>query len=592
MRALPKAPTGIAGLDALTGGGLPRGRCTLVCGGPGSGKTLLGAEFLVRGARDMGEPGVLITFEESPRDLEQNVASLGFDLKALQKQGKIVIDQVIVNRAEIEEAGAFDLEGLFLRIGYAVDRIGAKRILLDTPESLFSVLPNPLAIRSELRRLFGWLKDRGLTAVITAELGEKTLTREGLEEYVSDCVIVLNQKVRQDVATRRLHILKYRGSAHVSDEVPFIIDERGFTVTSITQLLLNQAAPLGRIPSGVPSLDRLLGGKGFYRGSVVLVSGTAGTGKTTLAAHFLDAACRRGERALFFSFEESPQTLVRDMRSIGIDLDRWVRKGLLRFHSVPTNSQGLEGHLAEMHRKMEEFHPQAVVIDPISGFISQGDPWQAKNMLVQLSDSMRASGATTMLTNLSHGREEMEQTNSGISSAADAWILLRDTESDGERNRLIHILKARGIGHSNQVHEFHLTAKGVRIRPPYIGDAGVLAGSARLVQEARDSAHQAALAARVADVKAQLARQERSLRQSAEGVQAEHDSQQGRLARALAAAQAAHDSEQGRLARELVAAQAAHDSEQARLGRELAAAQAEQAAEGVRRNAMRASRGA
>ena len=540
---LPKAATGIIGLDALTGGGLPRGRCTLVCGGPGTGKTLLGAEFLVRGARDMGEPGVLVTFEESPRDLEQNVASLGFDLKALQRDGKIVIDQVIVDRAEIEEAGAFDLEGLFLRIGYAVDHIGAKRILLDTVESLFSVLPNPLAIRSELRRLFGWLKDRGLTAIITAELGEKTLTREGLEEYVSDCVIVLDQKVRQDVATRRLHILKYRGSAHISNEVPFIIDERGFTVSSITELRLDQAAPAGRISSGVPGLDDLMGGRGFYRGSVVLVSGTAGTGKTTLAAHFLEAACRRGERAMMFSFEESPQTLVRDMRSVGIDLDRWVRKGLLVLQAVRTNSQGLEAHLAAMARDMEEFKPKAVAIDPVSGFTSQGDAWQAKNMVVQLCDSIRASGATTMLTNLTQGGAETERTESGISSAADAWILVRDAESDGERNRLIHVLKARGMAHSNQVHEFQLTAKGVEIRTPYLGEAGVLTGSARLVQEARDATQRAALAARTADLQAQLARAQRRLRQATGVLRADHETERARLARELATArgeQAAH----------------------------------------------------
>lgn len=526
-----------------------------MCGGPGSGKTLLGAEFLVRGARDMGEPGVLVAFEESPRDLEQNVASLGFDLVALQKDGKIVIDQVIIDRAAIEEAGAFDLDGLFVRIGYAVDKIGAKRILLDTPESLFSGLPNSLAIRSELRRLFGWLKDRGLTTVITAEVGEKTLTREGLEEYVSDCVIVLDQLVRQDVSTRRLHVLKYRGSPHVSNKVPFIIDERGFSVASITELRLDQAAPKGRIPSGVPGLDGLLGGKGFRRGSVVLVSGTAGTGKTTLAAHFVEAACRRGERALYFSFEESPQTLARDMLSVGIDLDHWVGKGLLRFHAVRTNSQGLEGHLTAMDRALRDFQPTVVAIDPVSGFVTQGDAWQAKNMLVQLFDTIRASGATTLLTNLTYGGKELEHTESGISSAADAWILLRDAEGDGERNRLIHVLKARGIAHSNQVHEFHLTSHGVRIRPPYLGEAGVLTGSARLVQEARDAAHRTALAARMAELQAQLAREKRRMGQATGGLRAEHD------------------------------------AERARLVRELAAVEDERASEAVRRKAVRVSRG-
>jgi circadian clock protein KaiC len=534
-RGLPKAQTGIVGLDALTGGGLPRGRCTLVCGGPGTGKTLLGTEFLVRGARDLGENGVLITFEETPRDLAQNIASLGFDLKAMQRQGKIVIDQVVVDRAEVEEAGAFDLEGLFVRIGYAVDKIGAKRVVLDTVESLFSALPNPLAIRSELRRLFGWLKDRGLTAVITAELGQTTLTREGLEEYVSDCVIVLDQQVRQDVSTRRLRVVKYRGSPHVGNAVPFIIDEHGFTVDSITQLRLDQPAPRGRIPSGVPGLDRLLGGRGFHRGSVVLVTGTAGTGKTTLAAHFVEAACRRGERALYFSFEESPQTLVRDLRSVGIDLGRWMRKGLLRIQAVRTNSQGLEGHLVAMDRALGEFRPRAVAIDPVSGFTSQGDGWQAKNMLVQLCDSMRASGATAMLTNLTQGGSELERTESGISSTADAWILLRDAESDGERNRLLHVLKARGMAHSNQVHEFLLTKSGVRIRPPYLGAGGVLTGSARVTQESLDAAERTALALRVADLRAQLARGHQRLRLAEEGLRADDEAERKRIARALAA---------------------------------------------------------
>lgn len=548
LRRLPKAPTGIAGLDAVTGGGLPRGRCTLVCGGPGTGKTLLGAEFLCRGARDLGENGVLVTFEESPRDLEQNVASLGFDLKALQRQGKILVDHVKVNRAEVEEAGAFNLDGLFVRIAYAVEKVGAKRILLDTVESLFTVLPNPLAVRSELRRLFGWLKKRGLTAVITAEPGEKTLTREGLEEYVSDCVILLDQKVRQDVATRRMRIVKYRGSPHVGNEVPFIIDELGLTVASITQLRLDQPAPKGRIPTGVPGLDKLLGGKGFRRGSVVLVSGTAGTGKTTMAAHFVDAACRRGERSLLFSFEESPQTLVRDMGAVGIDLDRWVRKGLLRFHAVRTNSQGLEGHLASMQRRIAEFQPQAIAIDPVSGFTSQGDAWQAKNMLVQVCDAIRASGATTLLTNLTHGGADTERTESGISSAADAWILLRDIERDGERNRLIHILKARGIAHSNQVHEFLLTATGVDIRPPYIGEAGVLTGSARVVQEARDAAQREALAGRIADLKARVAREEALLAQGLDGLRARHAAQKAHLARELAAARSQQAARAVRLA--------------------------------------------
>jgi circadian clock protein KaiC len=533
-RALPKVRTGIQGLDAVTGGGIPRGRCTLVCGGPGTGKTLLGLEFLVRGARDFGENGVLVTFEETPRDLEQNVASLGFDLEALERQGRIVIDHVVVNRADVEEAGAFDLEGLFIRIGYAVDRIGAKRILLDTVESLFSGLPDQLAVRSELRRLFGWLKERGLTAVITAEAGETTLTREGLEEYVSDCVLRLDQEVRNNVATRRLRIVKYRGSAHTGNEMPFIIDDQGFSVLPLTELRLDRAAPAGYVPSGVPGLDALLGGRGFRKGNVVLVTGTAGTGKSTIAAHFVEAACRRGERAVLFSFEESPQTLIRDMGSVGIDLGRWTSKGLLAIHAERTTSRGLEAHMATMHRIMGEFKPAVVAIDPVSGFGSQGDDWQAKNMLVLISDRMRVAGVTTLMTNLTTDGSPLESTQSGISSMADAWILLRDLESNGERNRLIHVLKARGCAHSNQVHEFHLTSHGVRIRPPYLGEAGVLTGSARLVQEANDAAQRTMIATRMADLKAQLRRTQKRLHQASGALLADHEAEHARLVRELA----------------------------------------------------------
>ena len=362
---MPKAPTGIQGLDEITGGGFPRGRPTLVCGSAGAGKTLLSAEFLVRGAMEYDEPGVFMAFEETAAELAQNVRSLGFDLEELEKRKKLAVDFVRIERSEIDETGDYDLEGLFIRLGAAIDSIGAKRVVLDTIENLFAGLQNQGILRAELRRLFRWLKDRGLSAVITAERGEGALTRHGLEEYVSDCVILLDHRVTDQISTRRLRIVKYRGTSHGTNEYPFLIDEDGFSVLPVTSLGLEHQVSEERISSGVPRLDTMLGGQGFYRGTTILASGTAGTGKTSLAAHFVDAACERGERCLYFSFEESPAQLIRNMRSIGLNLEKWSKKGLVQFHSSRATFYGLEMHLAIIHKIVQEFEPKAVVFDPI-----------------------------------------------------------------------------------------------------------------------------------------------------------------------------------------------------------------------------------
>ena len=485
---LEKAPTGIAGFDDITGGGLPRGRTALVTGGPGCGKTLFAMEFIVRGAVDHQEPGVFVSFEEPEKDLVQNVASLGFDLPDLIKRKLLLIDHIVLDRAEMVEAGEFDLEGLFIRLGHAIKSIGAKRVALDTIESLFSGLPNPLIVRAELRRLFHWLKDQGVTTVITAEKGETTLTREGLEEYVSDCVIILEHRVLNDVTTRRLRIAKYRGSAHETNEFPFIIDEQGFTVVPITSSLLDRPASTERISTGVPELDEMLGGKGFYRNSSILVSGTAGIGKSTLAAQFLDAACARGERSMYFSFEESPATLVRDMRSVGVDLGRWIDKGLLRIVCSRASTRGLEMHAATIARHVREFKPTVAALDPISVFDGMTSEREAKNIITLTSDMLRAEGVTTMMTYLTTGGDVLESTGAAISSVADSWILLRDVEAGGERNRVMYALKARGIAHSNQLREFLLTDHGIKLRTPYVGPEGVLTGSARESLEAKERA--------------------------------------------------------------------------------------------------------
>jgi circadian clock protein KaiC len=487
---LPKAPTGIQGLDEITGGGLPKGRPTLVCGGAGCGKTLLAMEFLVRGATQFNEPGVFMAFEEAAKDLTQNVASLGFDLNDLIARKKMVLDFVLIDRSEIEESGEYDLEGLFIRLGHAIDSIGAKRVVLDTIESLFSGLPNPIILRAELRRLFRWLKDKGVTAIVTGERGEKTLTRHGLEEYVSDCVIVLDHRVSEQTSSRRMRVVKYRGSTHGTNEYPFLIDEDGISVLPITSLSLQQVSSTQRIPSGIARLDAMLGGEGYYRGSSVLVSGTAGTGKTSLAAHFAEAACRRGERVVYFAFEESPSQIMRNMRSIGIDLEPWVKKGLLQFKASRPTFSGLEMHLTRMHKAVNAFKPHIVIVDPLNSFIIGGNETEVKAMLMRLVDFLKTNQITGLFTSLTAGGGALEQSEVAISSLIDTWLLVRDIEIGGERNRGLYILKSRGMAHSNQIREFLLTDHGVELRDVYVGESGVLTGSARLVQEAQEKAAQ------------------------------------------------------------------------------------------------------
>ena len=483
---LPKAPTGIPGLDEITNGGLPRGRPTLVAGSAGCGKTLLAMEFLVRGAAEFDEPGVFLAFEETADELTQNVRSLGFDLEDLVARKKLLVDHVHIERSEIDETGDYDLEGLFIRLGYAIDSIGAKRVVLDTLEVLFGGLSNVSILRSELRRLFRWLKDKGVTAIITGERGEGTLTRHGLEEYVSDCVIALDHRVSEQLSTRRIRIVKYRGTTHGTNEYPFLIDEDGISVLPVTSLGLRHSASDERISTGVRGLDEMLGGKGVFRGSTVLISGTAGTGKTSLAAYFVAAACARGERCLYLSFEESASQLMRNMRSIGLDLSPWVKKDLLQFHSTRPSAYGLEMHLATMHKLVKEYEPKVVVVDPITTFLNAGTSREAEGMLMRLIDFLKAHHVTAVFTSLTRGGQATESTQTAVSSLIDTWLLVRDLESAGERNRGVYVLKSRGMAHSNQIREFLLTGEGIDLVPVVMGPEGPLVGSRRKAQQAGD----------------------------------------------------------------------------------------------------------
>lgn len=476
---LPKVLTGITGLDEITGGGLPQGRPTLICGEAGSGKTLMSIEFIVRGAVTYNEPGVFVAFEEKSDELAMNVASLGFDLKRLQEEKKIKIDHVHIDRSEIEETGEYDLEGLFIRLGYAIDSIGAKRVVLDTLENLFSGLDNLAVLRTELRRLFSWLKGKGVTAIITGERGDGSLTRQGLEEYVSDCVILLDNRVVNQITTRRLRIIKYRGTVHGTNEYPFLIDEDGISVLPVTSLKMANTVSTGRISTGVKALDGMLGGQGLYQGGSVLVSGTAGTGKTSLAASFANETCNRKERCIYFAMEESPSQIIRNMNSIGLNLQQHVDNGYLIFNASRPNLYGLEMHLVAMHKIIKKHKPTVVIIDPITNFINIGSVSEVKNMLVRIIDFLQEEQISVMFTALSLNNIVNEQTDEGVSSLVDAWILVRDIEFNGERNRGLYVMKSRGMKHSNQVREFVITGEGLDMIDVFLGPDGILTGSAR-----------------------------------------------------------------------------------------------------------------
>ena len=525
-QGLSKSPTGIRGLDEITGGGLPRGRPTLLCGAAGCGKTLLAMEFLVRGAMEFGEPGVFVCFEETDAELAANAVSLGFDLRDMVRRKKILLDHVRIERSEIEETGEYDLEGLFVRLNYAIDSIGAKRVVLDTLEALFAALPNEAVLRAELRRLFRWLKDKGVTAVITAERGQEQLTRHGLEEYVSDCVILLDHRVNERVATRHLRVVKYRGVLHGTNEYPFLIGSEGISVMPITSLAGDHAASSERVSTGIVGLDAMLGGKGFYRGSSILLTGPAGSGKTSVAAYFAHAAARRGERTAYFAFEESPNQIVRDMRSIDLRLETSVARDLPRFHVARPTLYGLEMHLATMFKEVQTYRPTVVVVDPITSLLVAGTPSEAKAMVTRLIDFLKKEQITSLFTSLTVSGQNLPPTEMVISSLMDSWILLQDVESNGERNRVLSVLKSRGMSHSNQAREFLITDGGLDLVHTYLGPGGVMTGAARVAQVSRDRAEALRIQHEIASRQNALQRKRTAIERQVAELQAELETEE------------------------------------------------------------------
>lgn len=536
LLTIKKAPTGIKGLDDIIEGGLPAGRTTLVCGGPGSGKTLLAAEFLVRGAEEFGEPGVFMAFEETEADLIQNVASLGINLPELIEQNKIFIDYVFIERSEIEETGDYNLEGLFIRLASAISAVGAKRVVLDTIETIFAGFDNEAVLRSEIRRLFRWLKEKGVTAVVTGERGEKSLTRYGLEEYVSDCVILLDNRVENKIANRILRVVKYRGSRHATNEYPFLISDNGLWIEPITTLGLDYQVSDEFISSGVPELDRMLNNKGFYRGTSILVTGAAGTGKTSLAAALVDAASRRGERSLYFAFEEAPNQIMRNMDSIGIHLKPWLEQGLLRFEANRPWYYGIEMHLLTIQKTVEEFKPSVVVIDPFTDLAGIGSLAEVKSMLVRLIDYLKMKGITALFTSLTENPDQVISSEVGVSSLMDTWIMVRNVELDGERTRTLYVLKSRGMKHSAQVREFVLTNHGISLVDVSIGPKGVLIGSARVAHQAHERAAQSQRQSEAERLKRELENKRQAIQHQIAALQAELSTEEQRLLHDLAEA--------------------------------------------------------
>ena len=550
LPGLAKTPTGIRGLDEITLGGLPKGRPTLVCGGAGCGKTMLSIEFLVHGAVDYNEPGVFLAFEETESELTSNVTSLGMDLRRLQARKKLHIDCVRIDRSEIEETGEYDLGGLFIRLGAAIDAVGAKRVVLDTIEVLFAGLTNHSIVRSELRRLFRWLKDKGVTAIITAERGNNTITRFGLEEYVADCVIMLDHRVTDQICTRRLRVVKYRGSAHGTNEYPFLVGKEGLSVLPITSMGLDYQASTKRVSSGVPRLDTMLAGQGYFLGSSVLISGAAGSGKTSLAAAFAQSTCKRGERCLYLAFEESPSQIMRNMRSIGFHLEQCVKDGLLQFHAARPGNQGLESHLAQIEELVRNFQPSAVVVDPVTSLVVAGNLDEVNSALSRLTDLLKARHITTIFTSLTAGGDSEEQSEVGISSLMDTWLLVRNLESEGERNRGLYVLKSRGMSHSNQVREFVLTDQGIKLLDVYAGQGKLLTGTARLAQEERERAEELLHVQETENRRAEIERRRAETASQIESLRAALESEDRELKR-LATISAAREKSMTRVRAEL-----------------------------------------
>ncbi|KUJ59330.1 KaiC 1 [Flavobacteriaceae bacterium CRH] len=527
----PKTPTGVDGLDEITDGGFPKGRPTLICGGAGCGKTLLSMQFLIKGITEYNEPGVFMSFEEPSTDLTLNVKSLGFDLEQLKAEKKLVVDYVRVERSEIEEAGEYDLDGLFIRLGHAIDSIGATRVVLDTIESLFSGLDNQAILRAELRRLFHWLKEKGVTAVITGERGEATLTRQGLEEYVSDCVIVLDHRVIEQVSTRRLRIVKYRGSTHGTNEYPFLIDEDGISVLPITSLKLDNEVSSDIIQTGLKGLNEMFQGGGFYRGSNILVSGTAGTAKTTIACYFANKQCEEKERTIYFAFEESPQQLVRNMKSINVDLQKHLDNGTLQIHSSRPSLNGLELHLLTLRKLIKEFKPTTIIIDPISNLITVGSEQEVRSMLVRLIDMLKANNITALFTSLNKQTDNFrpDLAEESVSSLVDTWITVRDMEGIGERNRGIFIVKSRGMGHSNQVREFVITNNGIELLDVELGPQGILTGAARQSHQFKKTISEIKLQNEINRKDREIARKRKVLEANIEALKNEFESAEEEL---------------------------------------------------------------
>ena len=430
LNKLHKCLTGIKGFDEVTEGGLPKNRITLISGGAGSGKTLFGIDFLINGALNYKEHGVFMSFEETPDELYKDVASLNLDLKVLVSQKKIALEHVVLERKDVQEKD-FNLEGLLIRLEHAIESVNAKRVVLDSIESLFAGITDNGILRLEIKRLFGWLKEKQVTAIVTGEPGQDSYTHHGMEQYISDCIILLDNRVDEEVSVRRIRVVKYRGSNHGTNEYPFVIDDDGLSVIPITSAGLDQPGTAKRVSTGISSLDKLFKGVGYTKGSTILTSGTAGTGKTSLAAAFAIETCKRGERCLFLSYEESAGQLTQNMKSIGFNFEPLIKKGLLKIVSTRPTFFGLEKHLLDLYKTIEEFKPKSVVIDPLTSLIGEGSPREVRSMITRMIDVLKTQGITGFFTSLVSSTAQNDTSGEiGVSSLIDTWIVVRELEEE------------------------------------------------------------------------------------------------------------------------------------------------------------------
>ena len=475
--------TGVKGLDDVLGGGIPQGHAMLLVGKPGTGKSILSMEYLLHGIELHKENGVYISFEESEKQIISNAASFGWKFEEMVKKNKLAISYIDMQPEQMRTVGDYDLSALILRVKGAIKKVNARRVVIDGINNLLSTFDDERIIRSDLLRLIREIKEVNATIFITGERGHDSWSKMGFEEYLADGLMHLDNRTDGNYQTREIQVVKCRGINHYTGKSPFIINSEGMSIRPLITADFDYKVLKSRVSTGIADIDNMLGGKGLYRGSTVYITGPSGAGKTSISSSFANGACSRGERALFLAFEESSDQIIRNMKSIGLSLDKWVNEKLLYFYTARATTNSLEGHLDNIMTMVREVEPTCVVLDPISAFRPIANENETKLMLIRLNDYLRARKITTVFTALSSDGEYSEHADVQLSSIADTWIVVRIMDYKGERNNVMQLMKSRGMSHSRQMKEMYFTGNGLKLQNVYQGPEGVLTGAARIGQE-------------------------------------------------------------------------------------------------------------